>query len=307
MKRQITNLATRLKRVLTGDMVRLCETSIALSARLHIERIRQLDDDAALSQAEFRAFSQWGEDGIIQFLISRVPIENESFVEFGVENYLEANTRFLLINNNWKGLVLDGSRSHIDYIRNDPIYWRHDLTAECRFITRENINGILEECGYGGDVGLLSIDIDGNDYWVWEKIETIRPRIVICEYNSLFGRELPVTIPYSAEFVRTRAHYSNLYYGASLAALCRLATRKGYDFVGSNSTGSNAFFVRNDLQHGLPAYTAAEGYIESRVRESRDKSGRLTCLAGPERLQLIKDMPVYDIDGDRIVPLREIM
>jgi len=307
MKHYVTNIANRIKRLLTGGLTSQIETNIVLTAQLHVDRIMQLSDIENLREVEFKAFSQWGEDGIIQYLIDKVPIENKSFVEFGVENYIESNTRFLLLNNNWKGLVLDGSRSHIDSIRNDSIYWRHDLTAECRFITRGNINDTLAGCGYEEDIGLLSIDIDGNDYWVWEKIDTIRPRIVVCEYNSVFGCEHPITVPYNAEFIRTSAHYSNLYYGASLAALCQLAAEKGYDFVGSNSTGSNAFFVRNDLQHGLRTFSAVEGYVESKVRESRNKSGGLTFLTGIERLQLIRDMPVHDIDRDIIVPIKDIM
>ena len=307
MAQRITNTINRLKRLLTGDIASKCEANIILAARLHIERIRQINEIKNLSDVEFKAFSQWGEDGIIQYLIGRVPIKNKSFIEFGVENYVESNTRFLLINNNWKGLVLDGSCNHIDFIKNDSIYWRHDLTAKCRFITCENINETLASSGFKDDIGLLSIDIDGNDYWVWKKIDVIRPRIVICEYNSVFGCEYPITVPYNADFIRTNAHYSNLYYGASLTALCQLATRKGYDFVGSNSTGSNAFFVRNDLQHGLRTFSAVEGYIESKVRESRSKSGELTFLSGTERLQLIREMPVHDIERDRIAPIKDIM
>ena len=307
MKRYAMNIVSCLKRLLTGDVASQIENSIVLTARLHVERIRRLNDIESLSEVEFKAFSQWGEDGIIQYLINKVLIKNRSFVEFGVENYIESNTRFLLINNNWKGLVLDGSQSHINYIRNDSIYWRHDLTAECRFITRENINETLSGCGYEGDIGLLSIDIDGNDYWVWEKIDCVRPCIVVCEYNSVFGCEHQITVPYNAEFIRTNAHYSNLYYGASLAALCQLAVRKGYDFVGSNSTGSNAFFVRKDLQHGLRIFSAVEGYIESKVRESRNELGALTFLTGNKCLQIIRDMSIHDIDRDIIVPIKDIM
>lgn len=307
MKPYFRNLARRFKRQLTADLHNQIQNNTVLSAQLHLDRVRRLAAIENLSEAEFRAFSQWGEDGIIQYLISRIPIENRAFVEFGVENYLESNTRFLLINDNWKGLVLDGSQKHIDFIRSDDLYWRHDLRAECRFITRENINETLAGCGFKGDIGLLSIDIDGNDYWVWEKIDVIRPRIVICEYRSLFGCKHPVTVPYKADFTRTGAHYSNLYYGASLPALCRLAEKKAYDFVGSNSAGSNAFFVRNDLQHGLPALTAAEGFVESKVRESRNDAGDLTFLAGPERLQLIKDLPVHDIERDITLPISDLI
>ncbi|HYQ72511.1 MAG TPA: hypothetical protein VET88_11380 [Gammaproteobacteria bacterium] len=307
MRLRITNIAQRFKRLVFGDIANLCEANIVLTAGLHIQRIRQLGTVESLGEAEFRAFSQWGEDGIIQYLINKVPIHERSFVEFGVENYTESNTRFLLLHDNWKGLVIDGSHSHVDFIKRDSISWKHDLTAVCRFITRENINEILAGSGFSGDIGLLSIDIDGNDYWVWEKIDVIRPRIVICEYNSVFGCEHAVTVPYDAEFERGKAHYCNLYHGASLAALCRLATGKGYDFVGSNSTGTNAFFVRNDLQHGLRTFTATEGYIESKIRESRNEAGKLTFLTGEDRLRAMQDMPVYRVDSNTTVAIRELM
>lgn len=307
MKDSLVNLINRIKRVFIGDIINRIETNSALTAQLHIERLRSLGEIESLAEAEFKVFSQWGEDGIIQHLVNKVPIANECFIEFGVENYLESNTRFLLTNNNWKGLVIDGSKSHIDFIRRDNVSWKHDLTAVQKFVTRENINETFASCGFEGDIGLLSIDIDGNDYWIWDSIEAVSPRIVVCEYNGVFGPAAAVTIPYDAEFVRTSAHFSNLYFGASLAALCQLAEKKGYAFVGSNSVGTNAFFVRKDLADGLRTYSAAEGYIESKLRESRDQSGRLSYVTGDERLQLIADLPVHDIERDIVVPINDVL
>jgi hypothetical protein len=216
---------------------------------------------------------------MIQYLIHTVPILDASFVEFGVENYTESNTRFLLINDQWRGLVLDSSARNIDYIQKDDIDWQHDITAKCSFITRGNINDILASSGFLDDIGLLSIDIDGNDYWVWDAIEVIAPRIVICEYNSIFGADSAVAVPYDDKFNRSDAHDSHLYFGASLAALCSLATQKEYDFIGCNSTGANAFFVRRDLRHGLSALSAAEGFVRSSVRRRTPaRSGEPLCL-----------------------------
>src|SRR2546426_1077469 len=170
------------------------------------------------------------------------------------------------------------------FIKNDEVSLKYDLTAVCRFISRENINEVISSAGLAGDVGLLSIDIDGNDYWVWEAINIISPCIVICEYNSVFGSRHAISVPYDQKFHRTRAHYSNLYFGASLPALCVLAERKGYDFVGANSAGVNAFFVRKDLSHGLPKLGAEAGYVFSHIRESKDVHGNLTHVSGLERL-----------------------
>ncbi len=284
----------------------IAHTSILL-AQSHIHRIRELKHIHSLREVEFKVFSQWGEDGIIQFLINKVPIEHDTFIEFGVEDYTESNTRMLLMNDNWQGMVIDGSNDHIRYIKSDDIYWRYALTAQCHFITRDNINDIISRAGMKGDIGLLSIDIDGNDYWVWEAMDVVNPRIVICEYNSVFGSECAVTIPYDDKFHRTKAHYSNLYFGASLPALCILAERKGYDFCGSNSVGTNAFFVRKDLSHSIKTVTAKEGYVLSHVRESRDSHGNLSYLAGLERMNVMKDLKVIDITSNRLVRLRDLM
>jgi hypothetical protein len=307
MTSRIRRFVRRIIRTLTADIVRRGETNTVLSAKLHVDRIRNTGGIAALSDVEFRAFSQWGEDGIIQYLIHTVPISDTSFVEFGVENYTEANTRFLLINDQWRGLVLDGSEHNIDYIQKDDIYWRHDLTAKCLFVTRDNINDILTASGFLGDIGLLSIDIDGNDYWVWDAINVITPRIVICEYNSIFGAEHAVTVPYDDKFSWSEAHYSHLYYGASLAALCSLAAQKGYDFIGCNSAGVNAFFIRRDLQHGLPALSAEEGFVQSSVRQSRDRSGNLSFLTGDKRIESIRDLPIHDVSTNKIIKVKEII
>ena len=168
---------------------------------------------------EFKVFSQSGEDGVIQWLIKNIQVSSERFIEFGVQNYTEANTRFLLMHDNWSGLIMDGSKENIDYARHDNVCWMHDLTPVHAFITAENINELIRENGFSGDIGILSVDIDGMDYWVWRAIDCITPDIVICEYNSRFGGERAVTLPYDASFYRTKAHYSNLYFGASIRAM----------------------------------------------------------------------------------------
>lgn len=249
-----------------------------------------------LRAAEFRVFSQWGEDGIIQHLINTVPIEHRNFVEFGVEDYSEANTRFLLMHDNWSGLLLDGDPDNIARIRRDDLSWRYTLKAECAFITRENINELLSRNGMAGDVGLLSIDIDGNDYWVWEALDVINPRIVVIEYNSRFGPSRAVSVPYDAGFTRAKAHHSTIYYGASLAALVRLGERKGYDFVGSNSTGCNAFFVRRELRPAcLPRRTAQEEFVAGQFREARGANGELIFLGPEEEQRVLDGLPVVEV------------
>jgi hypothetical protein len=249
-----------------------------------------------LASAEFRAFSQWGEDGIIQAILDAVKPARRTFIEFGVQDYRESNTRFLLIHNNWAGLVIDGSQANIDYIRKDPIYWQYNLKAEREFITRDNINDIFSRCGLSGEIGLLSIDIDGNDYWVWKAITSVNPAVVVTEYNARFGPDRTVTVPYTADFVRSNAHYSQIYYGASLGAMDSLAREKGYVLVGCNSAGNNAFFVRSDLMaKPLRAMSAAEAYVANQFREARLPDGSLAFLTPTEERALIDTLPLVEV------------
>ena len=258
------------------------------------------------NEYEYQVYSQWGEDGLIQSLINKIVIDRPIFVEFGVEKYTESNTRYLLVNNNWSGLVIDGSEENIHYIKNDPIYWKYNLKAECAFINKENINSLLKKNGIFGDIGLLSVDIDGNDYWVWDAIDVISPRIVICEYNSLWGYTESVSVPYSASFVRSKAHHSNLYYGASIVAFTELAKSKGYSLIGSNTAGNNIFFVRDDLTGDLKVTTPKEAWIQSQFSEGKDKSGQLTFLPFEKRMAEIADMPLMNLSDKKQYQVHEI-
>ena len=254
---------------------------------------RQLGLDARgvgpLAAHEFRAFSQWGEDGIIRWLVREAAPAPKVFVEFGVEDYREANTRFLAEHDNWTGLVIDGGRENIERVRRSPVCWRQNLRAVEAFVTRDNINALIAGAGLAGDIGLLSVDIDGNDYWVWEAVDVVSPAVVVVEYNHRFGRDLGVTIPYEEGF-RRGARHPVYYFGASLRALCLLGARKGYAFVGCNSNGVNAFFVRRDkMTAALRELTPEEGYVAGSFTESRDERGLFVPAdADRERLELLR-------------------
>ena len=165
---------------------------------------------------------------------------------------------------------------------------------------------MINKNGIAGDIGLLSVDIDGNDYWVWDAIECISPRIVVCEYNSHFGSSVTVTTPYSAEFVRENAHFSKIYYGASIAALNMVAARKGYSLVASNSVGNNVFFVRNDCLGDLQTLTPEQAYRRAQFREYHDEQGKLTFDDFEERLNKISHLPLFELKSKRIMPLAEV-
>ncbi len=271
------------------------DTLKLMMGKMFSNQVKAVDSIESLHEVEFKVFSQWGDDGIIQWLIHNIDFENKTFIEFGVSNYDEANTRFLLMNDNWSGFIMDGSSTNIEYIKKSDYYWKYDLTAKEAFINRENVNTLIKSSGFEKEIGILHIDLDGNDYWIWEEIDAVSPTLLILEYNSVFGSERAITVPYDKNFVRTEAHYSNLYFGASLLALCELSEKKGYRFIGCNSAGNNAFFIRKDrMNDKIKELSPKNGYVMSKGRESRDKDGKLTFVTGDARAEIIRGLPVID-------------
>jgi hypothetical protein len=258
---------------------------------------------SSLHEVEFRVFSQWGDDGIIQWLVAQMPTLPKRFVEFGVEDYSESNTRFLIVNNNWCGLVIDGSQENIDSLRRRKWFWRYGLTAISQFITGDNIDEIIRVWAAEDKVGLLHIDIDGNDFWIWKAIQCITPPIVIVEYNALFGPDRLITVPYAKDFDRHQVHYSGQYAGASLAALTWLSEKKGYALVGTNSAGNNAYYVHTShISPAIKPVSVEAAFTISKFRDSRDQRHRLNYLSYKERQSLIRGLPVLNVMTGTIEP-----
>lgn len=254
----------------------------------------------SINDYEFKIFSQFGEDGLINFLINNLNIKSKKFAEFGVENYEEANTRFLLENNSWTGLIFDSSNDNIDYIKDQKYYWKYNLIAKCEFINKENINILLSKNNFNGDIGILSIDIDGNDYWIWESIDVINPDIVIIEFNARLGIDRSITVPYKTNFNRLNEHFSNIYYGASLTALYNLGLRKGYELVCTNKNSNNAFFVKSkilkDIQNDLikPKKPNECNYTPS-FNESLDINGKLNKLNKVQEKEILDKLDFLEV------------
>lgn len=214
-------------------------------------RARYLEPDALpyperLMARRFRISSQNQEDGITLALLNETGVRYRTFVEIG-SGLSGGNSGFLARECGWSGLMVDGHEGHMVQVgRRFP-----SVTAVAAWVTRENINEVIAANGFGGDVDLFSLDLDGNDYWIWEAMTACAPRVAILEYNSMFGPERAVTVPYDPAFDRHRHH--TMYYGASLAACTRLSAKKGYRLVAVEPTGVNAFFVRDDLAPHVPA------------------------------------------------------
>jgi hypothetical protein len=206
-----------------------------------------------LTTQRFRLSSQNQEDGLTLALLHEAGPTTRRFVEIG-SGLSGGNSGFLAREWGWSGLMVDGHREHMAQVaRRFPM-----ATAVAAWVTRENINELIAGHGFSGELDLFSLDLDGCDLWIWEAMTACSPRVVILEYNSMFGPERAVTIPYEAEFDRRRHH--SMYYGASLAALTRVSARKGYRLVAVEPSGVNAFFLRHDVAPHVPACEPSRAY-----------------------------------------------
>jgi hypothetical protein len=220
------------------------------------ENRQRLEDPVHLDRFGYKVYSQNDEDGVIEEIFNRIGATNRTFVEFGVQNGLESNCHFLLFKG-WNGLWIEGDKGSYTSLQRcfeKPLASKQ-LVALNAFITVENINNLIESSGVSGEIDLLSIDIDGNDYWIWESIVCIRPRVVVIEYNAKFPPPCEWIMEYDPKYVWDGSDKQ----GASLKSLELLGRRLGYNLVGTSTNGINAFFVSEDLTKNLfPGPATAE-------------------------------------------------
>lgn len=214
---------------------------------------RDLPMPQALLAKRFGILSQNEEDGIVLALFDRVGTTTRRFVSLG-SGTNGGSTGMLALDCGWSGLMVDASDARIARVRDR--FRQSPVVAHASWITRENVNDLLRQHGFTGEIDLLDIDVDGIDYWLWEAIEAVSPRVVVAEYNGSFGFERAVTVPYDAQFDRHRSG-ERRYYGASLRALERLGARRGYRLVTLEPRGINSFFVRHDVGIDLPTLALA--------------------------------------------------
>lgn len=229
----------------------------------HLYNNPKYTNSKRLNKHEYQVFSQNGEDGIIQEIFNRIGYTNKYFIEFGVENGLECNSTNLLYKD-WKGLWIEGSDFYCKQIsdRFRDLLENGTLTIQNAFINAENIESLFDKANAPIEPDLLSIDIDYNDYYVWQAITKYKPRVVIIEYNSIFRPDTHFVVKYNP----TRMWDKTSHFGASLLALEQLGFKKGYCLVSCVFTGSNAFFIRQDLVKDLfeSPYTAENHYEPNR-------------------------------------------
>lgn len=266
--------------------------SAILSSRSASHNFKELWD------AEVKVYSQWGEDGILDYICEAIGISKPNVIEIGSGNFIECNSRFLAESRNANIIAVDGRNDLTDTVKTSSVFWKSCIIPLVDWITPSKINSIIQlgESRFG-KIDIFSIDLDGNDYWILKEANLNQIDIVVLEYNPLFGAIKEVTVPRDDEFNRYKKHFSGLYYGASLKAYINLLSNKNFSFIGTNRVGSNAFFIKSNLLDNFKISTPSnlEKYVDWRIRESRDISGRLSYLSGKDRLEIIKELPLIEL------------
>jgi hypothetical protein len=253
------------------------------------EDIRRL----SLRDVGFKVLSQTDEDGIILFLLALIGDPKKTSVEICAGAGQECNTSNLILNHYWHGLLVDGDAGQVArgraWYRKHPATYAYPPAFAHAWITSDNVNEVVASHGFTGEIDLLSIDVDGVDYWLWEALSVVQPRVVVIEFQCSLGAGRACTVPYADDFrasdyPKTDGWLPN-FAGASLPAMVKLGRRKGYRLVGCNTLGFNAFFVRGDLLTDLVPTASAE-----------------SCLRHPrvqwsirERAPTVADLPWQDV------------
>ena len=212
-----------------------------------------------INQVGWRAFSQFDEDGILLYIFSIIGSTNRLVVEIGADcqsdffGFPESNITNLLVNHHWQGLIIDASSRNIKklqrFFRNCKNTTYKPPVLFQALVDRQNINRLIKKAGFSGEIDLFSLDVDSNDYWLFQALEVIKPRVLVLEINQFWQSKDVVTIPYQKDlssFLKLRQENPS-YFGASLTAMVKLAKQKGYRLVALNSFGHNAFFVKKNL------------------------------------------------------------
>jgi hypothetical protein len=220
----------------------------------------------------YQAESQFEEDGLLLYIFAGIGVESHSFVDLGSSDGINSNCANLAINFGWHGLFIDGDDRKIKkgrrFYENHPDTILYPPKFIQAFIQRENVNELIQSAGYSGTVDLLSIDLDGNDYWIWDALTVIEPRVVIIETHIEFGLN-SIVVPYDKDYVYPGKHPD--YHGASPVAMAKLAESKGYRLVGANNYGFNTIYIKKGIGEEIFPAVPVESILSHPRNKERKK------------------------------------
>lgn len=267
----------RIQRILTESSV--SAQTQRLLAQQYQYAWRSAGKVPPFAEVGFREFSQNGEDGILLLIFALIGTTSKRAIELCAGDGIECNTANLIINHGWDALLVDGDAANVATAQ--TFYAAHGNTAlwpptvAQAWLTAENVNDIVASAGFSGPIDLLSLDLDGIDYWIWRALDTVQPRVVVVEFQTAWGPEHAMTVRYDPQFMPTNGQGA----GASLAAFVKLGQEKGYRLVGCERLGFNAVFLRNDVgPDAFPAVPAASAFTHPHAQWCVNHSARVLGL-----------------------------
>lgn len=271
----------------------------------HLEQ--NLNKIKTIEETFFKVFSQDYEDGIIQYLIKSLNLNKIKFVEIGTQDYSESNTRYIFETMRCEGLIIDPTPNLKKKINTILRTWKNTLKIHNDFINSNNVVEIIKKNSFEMNLDIFSLDIDGIDYWILEKLPKKIAKIFIIEYNPYFGSEKEICAPNIEYFDRFKYHSTGFCWGASLKAIIKLMKQKGYTFVGTNNLNVNSFFVQdefiNKIGFNLPDLDDLSKYTEVKFNVLKNKNGELVSLN--EVYNDIQNIKVYNLNKQKLMPYNE--
>lgn len=242
----------------------------------------------SLKDVGFRLYSQFEEDGMLLYIFSVIGSSNKRVIELCAGSGETCMASNLILNHGWEALLVDGDQENVD--RGIQFFSKHKDTSlhppifKQAWLTTDNINQLIEENGFGGEVDLLSLDIDGNDYHIMEAITAVKPRVIICETQNVIPCQMALTIPYKAEFNRLDEPNQD-FFGVSLLGMSKLLKGRGYRLIGGSHHGFNAIFIHEGVGEDFFPEVTIDAVHDNPYTKSRVKSS----------WKKVKDLPWVEI------------
>ena len=267
-----------------------------------------LKNITSLDQCFFKVFSQDTEDGIIQFLLKSLKINNVKFVGIGTQDYSESNTRYLYETMRCDGLIIDPFPNLKSKVNSILRLWKNTLSIHNEFINSKNVNDVLKKYSFEKNIDIFSIDIDGIDYWILDSLPEKISKIFVIEYNPYFGPEKEISTPNIDNFDRFKYHPTGFCWGASLKAIVNLMEKKGYTLIGTNRMHMNSFFVLKELAEKInikkPDINNLSEFTDVKFNVLKTSKKKYASFSDVEKL--IKDLKVFDLKTNKLKKIEEL-
>ena len=310
MIKRMLNLFSSIRRIIGNIENWTTQTHLA-AYQLILTQRKMKTSELELHQYGFKVYSQWEEDGILSFILDTMKLHKPRILELGAGNFLESNSRFLCEYFSAAAYLVDARNDLQDGIIESGLMWKTHIKFENTWVDTLSIKNIWSNAlGYLKYIDILSIDVDGQDYWILKTIDLSEIKVIVCEFNPIFGGQIAVSVPEDSNF-RRNAKTKNLFWGASLQAFNHLLKSQGFCLIGTNLVGNNAFFVQQKYLDKfniiLPIEEKNSFKIDYLIRESVDANGGLDFIDFSESQSFIENQYVFDLETESLCKLKDLL